>query len=623
MSKTEKNLKKQKLRNNEYYNLQQTFDDLYEQSRKDKYFRGLMQIITQKENILLAYRNIKKNKGSRTQGVDAKDIEYLANMTAEDLVSFIRKKLQNYFPKKVKRVEIPKPNGKTRPLGIPTIEDRLIQQCILQVMEPICEAKFYKHSYGFRPLRSAKHAITRCCFQINVVKLHYVVDVDIKGFFDNIDHAKLIKQLWALGIRDKSLLKVISKMLKAEIDGVGIPTKGTPQGGILSPLLANVALNELDWWIASQWAEYKSHYQYTVDKRDGCNGHMYEALKKRNLKEMYIVRYADDFKIFCRNYADAKKTFIAVKDWLETRLKLEVSPEKSKITNLKKNYSEFLGIKLKAVKKKKIVIKSQLVDRYLSRSYIADKAKTRILRESKELIKKIQRATGKEIFAIIDRYNAYVIGVHNYYNMASCCSKDFSEIAFLSHSLRENRLDLRRKKYGEKLPRYILNKYGKSQRLRFVHNKPFLPISYVRFQMQPAFNGLSPYVKTDRQVIHSNQKAVSQEDIKYLLKHPSPDKSVEYNDNRIALFVAQYGKCAVTGNKLDVTDMNCHHKKPLIHGGGDEYKNLIIVEGDIHRLIHAESLDTISSYFENLNLDKKMIEKINSLKKQAQQDPIL
>lgn len=263
------------------------------------------------------------------------------------------------------------------------------------------------------------------------------------------------------------------------------------------------------------------------------------------------------------------------------------------------------------------------MDRYLSRSHIADKVKTRILKESKELIRKIQRATGKEIFASIDRYNAYVIGIHNYYDMASCCSKDFSEIAFLSHSLRENRLDLRRRKYGEKLPRYIQKKYGKSLRLRFVHNKPFLPISYVRYQMQPAFNGVSPYVESDRLSIHSKQKAVSQDDIRYLLKHPSPDKSVEYNDNRISLFVAQYGKCAVTGNKLDVADMNCHHKKLLINGGTDAYKNLTIVEGDVHRLIHAELPDTISSYLEILNLNNKMIEKINSLRKQAQLFPIL
>ena len=86
--------------------------------------------------------------------------------------------------------------------------------------------------------------------------LQYVVDIDIKGFFDNIDHGKLLNQLWTLGIEDKSLLRVISKMLKAEIDGIGVPAKGTPQGGILSPLLANVVLNDLDWWIASQWERH-------------------------------------------------------------------------------------------------------------------------------------------------------------------------------------------------------------------------------------------------------------------------------------------------------------------------------------------------------------------------------
>lgn len=233
------------LRNNEYYDFQAVLDNLYAESCNGRCFRNLMELIRKEENILLAYRNIKKNKGSHTKGVDGKTITYLSGLHPGELVTMVRNKLDNYFPQRVRRVEIPKLDGRTRPLGIPTIKDRLVQQCILQVLEPVCEAKFFKHSYGFRPLRSAKHAIARAYFLAQVAHLHYVVDIDIKGFFDNIDHGKLLKQLWTLGIEDKSLLRVISKMLKAEIDGIGVPAKGTPQGGILSPLLAK--------WFLTNW----------------------------------------------------------------------------------------------------------------------------------------------------------------------------------------------------------------------------------------------------------------------------------------------------------------------------------------------------------------------------------
>lgn len=238
--------KRQILRNNEYYSIQNIFDELYEKSKHKYKFNKLMEIIESKENILLAYRNIKKNKGSVTSGTDNINIDFYKNTKQDEFIKTIQNKLKNYFPKSVRRVEIPKKNGKTRPLGIPCMEDRLIQQCIKQVLEPICEAKFYKHSYGFRPNRSTKHAIARLMHLINQNKLHYVVDIDIKGFFDNVNHSKLKKQMWSIGIRDKNLISIIGKILKSEIKGIGVPTKGTPQGGILSPLLSNIVLNELD-----------------------------------------------------------------------------------------------------------------------------------------------------------------------------------------------------------------------------------------------------------------------------------------------------------------------------------------------------------------------------------------
>ncbi len=373
-----KNLKKQKLRNNEYYDFQDTLDSLYAKSNNNQTFQNLMEYIRKGENILLAYRNIKKNKGSYTKGVDGRTIKYFACMTSEDVILYVRKKLDNYFPQKVRRIEIPKADGRTRPLGIPTIGDRLIQQCILQVLEPICEAKFFKHSYGFRPLRSTKHAIARAYFLAQVVHLHHVVDIDIKSFFDTINHGKLLKQLWELGICDKNLLKILSKMLKAEIENIGIPTQGTPQGGILSPLLSNVVLNELDWWIANQWEKHPTRYPYKPDKRNGSEGHKYEVLKKTKLKEVFIVRYADDFKIFCRYRSHAKKIFQATQQWLYERLALKISQEKSKITNLKKSYSDFLGIKIKVKPRRKMADQKP---RFVAISHIADKAKENILKK--------------------------------------------------------------------------------------------------------------------------------------------------------------------------------------------------------------------------------------------------
>ena len=284
------------LRNAEYYDMINTFNKLYSQSKNDVIFDDLIPLITSVNNIRLAYRNIKNNAGSKTCGVDKKTIKFVKKMPLRNFIQLIQNKFENYQPQNIRRIYIPKANGKQRPLGIPTIIDRIMQQCIKQILEPIVEVKFHTNSHAYRPFKSTESALSQLTNYIYRNKCYYVVDLDIKGFFDNVNHGKLLKQLWTLGIRDKQLLKIISLMLKAEIDGEGMPTKGTPQGSILSPLLANVVLNEFDWWLSNQWMTYQTKKEFKVYVSKNGNECSYKRRwirKNTRLKEFYFVRYAD------------------------------------------------------------------------------------------------------------------------------------------------------------------------------------------------------------------------------------------------------------------------------------------------------------------------------------------
>lgn len=625
MVNKKKPLKKQKIRNAEYYDMQTAFDKLYADSVSGRQFRNLVELIQRPENIMLAYRNLRKNSGSKTAGVDKKTISDLNKWSDKKLVNHVQRKLDWYVPNAVRRVEIPKDNGKKRPLGIPTIMDRLIQQCILQVLEPICEAKFFKRSNGFRPTHSAENAIAQAERMIQNIGCYYVIDIDIHGFFDNVNHGKLLKQMWALGIRDKKLLSIISAMLKAEVAGIGFPEKGTPQGGIISPLLSNIVLNELDWWVASQWEEMPTKRNYV--HRIYANGtpdksNTIRALRSyTKLKECYLVRYADDFKIFCKKHSDAVKLFEATKQWLWERLGLEISPEKSKIVNVKRHYSEFLGFKLKVREKGK---KPDGSKRYVIEAHVRDKALKKIRARSKEIIGQIRRTYDPKMeYRLIQKYNSYLIGVHNYYCIATHVNLDIHEIAFDVKKSLYNRLKHRLQRTGSISNRYIQEKYGRSREVRYLNGHAVVPIAYVQHRVpMDRKNRVNPYTPEGRTEIHKNLAGLNLAVMNHLMNTPAGQQSVEYNDNRIALYVAQKGKCAVSGIALDANQVDCHHKKPLSLGGDDSYQNLIIVSDAVHILIHSSSERTIKKYLNDLQLNSKQLAKLNNLRKLAEMPQI-
>lgn len=619
------------LRHAEYYQMQDTFDNLYSKSRNGEIFQNLMPLILSRENILLAYRNIKSNGGSKTRGTDKVVIDGIGRLSAEEYVEKLRYIVagskHGYRPKAVRRKEIPKPNGKLRPLGIPCMWDRLVQQCIKQILEPICEAKFSENSYGFRPLRSVEHAIQRIYQLMQRANLHYVVEFDIKGFFDNVDHSKLIKQIWSLGIRDKHLLYVIKQILKAPIkmpDGeIQHPKKGTPQGGIILPLLANIVLNELDHWIDSQWIEHPitEKYSYKVNSNGSKDlGHAYRAMKTTGLKEMYIVRYADDFRILCRTKSEAERIRIAVSKWLWERLRLEVSPEKTRIVNVKKKYSEFLGFKIKVHPKgRKWTVESHVCDKALCRQ------KEALIEQAKKVAKPPQHST--ESYEI-HLYNAKVVGAQSYYKIATHINLDFNGLNLAVMRVFTNRLRtqkcnrLRRK--GRPLTKAEIGLYGNTPMMRYVagSDEPIYPIGFV--QHKPPWTKkrkANLYTAEGRKEIHDNLRINTS--LMVQMMKSSGKNSTEYSDNRISLYSAQWGKCGITGIEFQcLEDIHCHHKLPKQYGGTDRYDNLVLLLPQVHRLIHAADEITIRKYLELLKLDKTQILKLNKYRELAKNNPI-
>lgn len=259
----------------------------------------LLEEIISNDNLNEAFKRVKKNKGSH--GIDKMGVDELLTYLKENGNQLKRSILEgSYKPSAVRRVEIPKPNGKKRPLGIPTVVDRVVQQAIAQVLSPIFEKTFSDNSYGFRPNRSAGHAILKCKEYMDN-GYRWAVDIDLERYFDTVNHDKLIGLIFK-EVKDIRVIGLIRKYLNAGVMISGITnatTEGVPQGGNLSPLLSNIMLNELD-----------------------------KELEKRGL---HFCRYADDCNIYVKSKKSAVRVMESITRFIENDLKLRVNREKSKV----------------------------------------------------------------------------------------------------------------------------------------------------------------------------------------------------------------------------------------------------------------------------------------------------
>ncbi len=328
----------------------------------------MMEEVVESKNLMKAYRRVVGNKGAA--GVDEMTVEELKPYLKTEWPKIKEQLLEDrYKPQPVRRVEIPKPGGKgLRMLGIPTVVDRLIQQAVLQVLDPIFDPGFSESSYGFRPGRSAHQAVLKAREYVTKGK-RWVVDLDIEKFFDRVNHDVLMARV-ARKVKDKRLLRLIRRYLQAGIMAGGLvepAREGTPQGGPLSPLLSNVLLDELDKELESR-------------------GHAF-------------CRYADDCNIYVASRRAGERVMESVSQFLEKRLKLKLNKDKSSVGRPWKR--KFLGYSMTPEKQPRLKV--------------APESEARLRVKLKAIFK---RGRGRNLKRVIEEMKMLLVGWSNYFKLA-------------------------------------------------------------------------------------------------------------------------------------------------------------------------------------------------------------
>lgn len=567
-------------------------------------FKGLIEIASSETVILTAIHKIKANKGSKTPGSDDETMrEHFLEKDYHGVISRVQDAFKDYKPEPVRRVYIPKPGkAEKRPLGIPAIIDRIVQECIRSVIEPILEAQFFKHSYGFRPMRDAHMALERAVDVVHKTGYHWIIEGDISKFFDNVNHTKLLKKLWHYGIRDRRLLMMIKAMLKAGImDEIAVNPLGTPQGGIISPLLANAYLNVLDQWIIREWEEKKTRHKY--DR----TGHRNVALKKTNLKPAYLIRYADDWVLITDSKSNAEKWKRRIKRFLDMELKLTLSDDKTKITNIRKKPIHFVGFTYKVVKGKGrtgYISRTKPDQERLAAKVKSIRAETKRLRKHKPTTKrgKIMLLNG------ITRINSMIRGVVQYYEAATWVS---NELTKYGDSLKYTAYKALKPHGAKWVPANRVDNLTsvhadyKTQLPAITHDSHTIGITDMTFckwkKTKLKNQKETPYTQAGRELYQKRSlnkplkvradelftPVVSRITIRHEIKRSI--YNFEYYLNRAYAFNRDKGKCRVCGCNLGKDNIHTHHNNPKLPSEDvNRVKNLTSVCKTCHRRIHNE-----------------------------------
>lgn len=573
------------------------------ESKEIPKFKGLVEIMSSEVVIMTAIHNIKANKGSKTPGIDQKiiDKDYLQKDYYE-VVTDIQNSFTNYKPDMVRRKWIPKPGKQEkRPLGIPTIKDRIVQECVRLIIEPILEAQFFQHSYGFRPWRDTHMALERVKDQVHRIGYYWIVEGDISRFFDNVNHTILIKKLYHMGIADRRILMIIKEMLKAGImDECKKNELGTPQGGIISPILANVYLHQMDKWITREWENKVTQNNYSSKRNQYQSLHRYS-----NLKPAYLIRYADDWILLTDSKEHAEKWKYRISKFLETNLKLKLSDEKTLITNIKEKPIHFVGFTYKVIKEPS-----------MRKGYkpVVRPQQERIDKKLLEIIQDIKMLrlpmTKENLIESISKINSKIRGIINYYSAANMVyfslAKYYRRITTVAmNSLRRkgvifkparevNNLIALHSNYSTWIPAIKLP----NEQLIGITSPAFCKYqkTYNKNQEETPFSskGRELHLKrTRKQLSLARMEEILQ--VPEIIKFNKYDKSkeiynYEYFMNRMYAFNRDKGRCKICGEPIINGDkFHCHHistNLPLQQI--NKVQNLLSTHSKCNKLIHEK-----------------------------------
>lgn len=570
------------IKNLKYFNQDQLYFTLYNKSKSGNNFKKLFDRVIRAENILLALKNVKRYCVRHF----TEEYDFYTNLSLVDLKQILLIRLDVYVNKF-------------------DFLDLLIQQMILQVLEPICEGKFNNHSYKGRPLRNFSHFIADVAHKMNIQKYRYVVKLDFSHSKLFFKMSYIMNAFWNIGIKDKKLLAILKSFIISSKDVLYKDIK------LLSDLIINVSLTDFDCWISSQWENFITKHTY-IGKNTSDNSKKYRALRENSkLKEMMLVRYGHIVLVFVPSLDYLFRIKKSILLWFKKRKKFDASFVISDVDLFRKNI-EVEGICFKYAKKGKY---KNGKTKFVMKSYLSIELLNEIKRQLQYRINNIAKNLNSYLFfSKLIAYNEYVLFIHSKYAYLTEINDDLNRIYLGLYRRMYNRFNKNNIIYFSRTSDIsysndLYKKYYNSDMIRYVKGYPILPISYIQFKKPLLLK--KDYFSIEN-VDTFNVKYEANRLLKSLLL--MSDRSYQFVNSKVVKYIEQQGKCFITHQTLTSDNAVAHHVVPFKKSKDDSLANIVIINDDCHKLIHTVDDTIISKYMNRLNLDISEIKKINEFR---------